>query len=134
MSTVYFNNPACQLLEEPAGFLRAIWSREERNPTQFNAVFNHMIQALRRYGWSKILIDQRQMRAFTAAEQQWIAREWLPRAVLEGGYRHGAIIVSEDVFTRLATAYVTTAVQNLPLVYRTFPDEAAAVAWLRAQG
>ena len=73
------------------------------------------------------------MRAFPTAEQQWIAREWLPRAATEGGYRFGAIVLSEDVFTRLATAYVTTSVQGLPLVYRTFTDEAAAVAWLCQQ-
>jgi hypothetical protein len=131
--TLYFENKAGRLLEEPAGYLRAFWSPGEREPLAFRALFNHMVLALRRHGWHRILVDQRQMRAFSAAEQQWIAQQWLPRAVTEGGYRYGAVIVSEDVFTRLATAYVTTSVQELPLVYRTFTEEATAVAWLLAQ-
>ncbi|WP_046243895.1 hypothetical protein [Hymenobacter terrenus] len=69
------------------------------------------------------------MRSFTAAEQQWVAHKWLPRAV-EGGYRRGAVVVSPNVLVRLATAYVTTNVQGLPLVYRSFDSEAEAVRWL----
>jgi len=131
--TLYFENQAGALLEDPAAFLRVSWSSAEREPLVFRSLFTHMVQALRRNGWHKILIDQRQMRTFSAKEQQWIAGQWLPLAVQEGGYRFGAIIVSQDVFTRLATAYVTTSVQGLPLIYRTFTDEEAAVAWLLAQ-
>ncbi|RSK33184.1 hypothetical protein [Hymenobacter metallilatus] len=133
LSTLYFENQAARILEDPAGFLRVIWSAQERDPLTFRAVFNHMAQALQRRGWSRILVDQRHMRAFSTTEQQWIVREWLPRAVLEAGYRYGGVLVSEDVFTRLATAYVTTSVQNLPLVYRTFSHEASANAWLLQQ-
>jgi hypothetical protein len=95
------------------------------------AVFNHMLEALRRNGWSRILVDQRQRRAFNAEEQQWIVQQWPPRAVREGGYRYGSVLVAEEVFTRLATAYITTSVHNLPLVYGTFTNEASAVAWLK---
>ncbi|RSK49891.1 hypothetical protein [Hymenobacter rigui] len=131
--TLYFENQAARILEDPAGYLRVIWKPQERDHLTFSSVFNHMAQALQRHGWSKILVDQRHMSAFNTVEQQWIVREWLPRAVLDGGYRFGAVIVAEDVFTRLATAYVTTSVQNLPLVYRTFSDEASAAAWLQQQ-
>ncbi|WP_426492044.1 hypothetical protein [Hymenobacter sp. 102] len=128
--TLYFENSAGRILEDPAGFLRVIWTAQERDAVTCHAVFNHMIQALRRNGWSKILVDQRQLRAFSTEEQQWIVQQWLPRAVQEGGYRYGSVLVAEDVFTRLATAYITTSVQNLPLIYRTFTDEASATAWL----
>ncbi|MDU0370073.1 hypothetical protein ACFPAF_06695 [Hymenobacter endophyticus] len=131
--SLYFQNKAARILEDPAGLLRVIWSAEERDQLTFRAVFNHMVQALQRHGWSKILVDQRQMRAFSAAEQHWVVQEWLPRAVQEGGYRYGSVLVAEDVFTRLATAYITTSVQNLPLVYRTFSDEASALQWLLLQ-
>lgn len=132
-STLYFENKAARILENPAGFLQVIWSPEERDQLTFRAVFNHMVLALQRRGWSRILVDQRRMRAFSTDEQQWVVREWLPRAVVEGGYRFGSVIVAEDVFTRLATAYITTSVQNMPLVYRTFSDEASATAWLQQQ-
>jgi hypothetical protein len=43
------------------------------------------------------------------------------------------VVVSPDVLVRLATAFVTTNVQGLPLVYRTFDTEAQAMQWLAQQ-
>lgn len=74
-----------------------------------------MLPALRQYGWSRIFINQAQMTPFTPGEQQWIVREWLPRAV-QSGYRTGAVVVSAVVLVRLATAFVTTNIQGLPLL------------------
>jgi hypothetical protein len=130
---LYFENNAGQLLLDPAGFLRANWSARQRGAGDAQALFTHMMQALQRHNWSRILINQVGMRPFTAAEQRWVAQEWLPRAVQEGGYRHGAVVVSSEVLVRLATAYITTHVQGLPLVYRSFEADAAAVQWLLQQ-
>lgn len=130
---VYFSNAAGQLREDPAGFLRADWSATPRGPLDAQALFEQMLRGLQRRGWSRILINQVNMPPFSPAEQQWAAREWLPRAVQEGGYRHGAVVVSPNVLVRLATAYVTTNLQGLPLVYRSFDAETAAVAGLLQQ-
>ncbi|QDA60244.1 STAS/SEC14 domain-containing protein [Hymenobacter jejuensis] len=131
--TLYFENSAGQLLEHPAGFLRATWSERPRQLADTRALFTHMLRALLQRGWSRILIDQRVMLPFSSEEQTWIAQEWLPRAVQEGGYRAGAVVVSADVMTRLATAFVTTQIQNRALVYRSFETEAEATEWLLQQ-
>jgi hypothetical protein len=130
---VHFTNAAGQLWEDPAGFLRVDWSSKPRGPLDAQNLFAQMLQSLQQRNWSRILIDQTNMQPFTPAEQQWVAHEWLPRAVRESGYRHGAVLVSPDVLVRLATAYVTTSIQGLPLVYRSFDAEAEAVAWLTQQ-
>jgi len=127
--TIYFENNAGRILEDPAGFLRANWSSNSRQPGDARALFTHMLRALQRHNWSRILVNQVGMLPFSTAEQQWVAQEWLPLAV-QGGYRHGAIVVSTDVMVRLATAYVTTQVNNMPLLYRSFETDAAAVQWL----
>lgn len=88
----------------------------------------HLLQALSRNRWSKVLTDQRLMAPYTPAELAWLSEEWLPRAVHEHGYHHGAFIVSHDVFTRLAMNQLVLANRALPLTYRTFETEAAAVA------
>ncbi|MCR5888185.1 STAS/SEC14 domain-containing protein [Hymenobacter sp. J193] len=132
MSLLYFENAAGRLLEDPAGFLRVVWTGRPRGPHDAQALFTHMQTALQRHGWSRIFIDQRQMLPFSSQEQTWVARHWLPQAV-QAGYRHGAVLVSTDVMVRLATAYVTTQVQGLPLVYRSFETEGAAIAWLLQQ-
>ncbi|MBF9221659.1 hypothetical protein [Hymenobacter ruricola] len=132
-SPVLFENAAGRLLADPVGFLRATWSPGPRTLADTQALFEQMLRGLQQQRWSRILINQLAMPPFSPAEQQWIARTWLPRAVAEGGYRHGAVVVSPDVLVRLATAFVTTTVQGLPLVYRSFDTEAAAAAWLAQQ-
>jgi|GEM_PF-393784 len=131
--TFYFENPAGRLLAEPAGFLRAVWSNSPRGPHDAQALFTHMARALRQHQWSRILIDQRQMQPFSPQEQAWVAQQWLPQAVRESGYRHGAVLISPNVMVRLATAYITTHVQGVPLTYRSFDTDAAAVRWLLQQ-
>ncbi|GGF01792.1 hypothetical protein GCM10011383_10860 [Hymenobacter cavernae] len=131
--TRYFQNAAGELVQDSAGFLRANWYSKSRTLADTQALFNHMLLALQRNGWSRILINQVGMQPFSPKEQAWVAHEWVPRAVREGGYRYGAVVVSPNVIVRLATAYITTHVQNLPLTYRSFDAEADAVAWLLQQ-
>jgi hypothetical protein len=128
-----FTNSAGQLREDTAGFLYTYWSPGRRGPNDAQELFEQMLRVLQRRGWSRILVNQVDMQPFSVAEQQWIAREWLPRAVEEGGYRHGAVLVSPNVLVRLATAYVTISVQGLPMIYRSFDTEAAATRWLAQQ-
>ncbi|TGE21279.1 hypothetical protein E5K00_13375 [Hymenobacter aquaticus] len=130
---LYFENTAARLTQDPNGFLRVRWTSKARRLEETQAVFTHMRLALERFGWSRILIDQTAMLPFTTAEQQWISQQWLPRAVQEGGYRHGAVVVSPEVMVRLATSYITTQVLGLPLVYRSFEHETEAVQWLLSQ-
>lgn len=129
---VLFTNPAGQLLADPAGFLRVAWGSQPRSSQATKALFEQILLQLRRQQWSRALINQVGMQPFTPADQQWIAYDWLPRAV-QGGYRHGALVVSADVLVRLATAYITTHVQGLPLTYRSFDSDADAVRWLGKQ-
>ena len=130
---ILFKNNAGLLLADPAGFLRANWSAQPRTPADTRALFTSMLQALQQNRWSRILVNQVGMPPFTQDEQQWVAHEWLPQAVQVGGYRHGAVVVSTNVLVRLATAYITTHVQGLPLVYRSFDNDADVVRWLSQQ-
>jgi hypothetical protein len=129
----YFENPAGRVLIEPAGFLRTVWSPARRGPRDAQDLFAAMARALEAHGWSRILIDQRYMQPFSPEEQRWVAQQWLPQAVQRSGYRHGAVLISTNVMVRLATAYITTHVQGVPLVYQSFDADAAAVAWLLTQ-
>ena len=127
-----FENNAGQLATDPAGFLRIIWNGNARTIADTHQLFEQMRQALQQHSWSRVLVNQSAMTPFSTAEQQWITREWLPLAV-EAGYRHGAVVLSPDVFVRLATAYITTHVPDLPLTYRSFDAEADALQWLLQQ-
>ena len=130
---VLFTNSAGRLLADPAGFLRTCWAAEPRTLADTQALFSMMGEALWQRNWCKILVNQVAMQPFSPAEQQWVAQEWLPQAVVHDGYRYGAVVVSADLYARLATAFITTSVAGLPLRYRSFDQEDEAEAWLRQQ-
>jgi hypothetical protein len=132
-ATLLFTNSAGQLAANPAGFLHVTWGTGARTLAATKALFEQMLGQLQRHSWSRVLIDQTAMLPFDKAEQTWIAADWLPRAVREGGYRYGAVVVSPTVLVRLATAFITTYVQGLPLTYRSFDTEADARHWLVQQ-
>jgi hypothetical protein len=128
--SLYFENSIGRIWEEPDNYLRLEYRPGVRDAVQFRALLTHTAQALARQGWSKILVDQRNMTPFSPNERDWMTDEWLPRAVNEHGYRYGAVLVARDVFARLAMNQFVMATRNLPHTYRTFEDEEAALAWL----
>ena len=130
---ILFTNTAGQIASDPAGFLRITWAKADRTLDHTKALFEELLRQLKAHGESRILIDQKRMHPFNGQEQYWIANEWVPRAVHEGGYRYGAVVVSPAVLARLATAYITTSAHGLPLVYRSFDTVAEALAWLLKQ-
>ena len=130
--SLYFENSSGRVWEEAAGYLRLEYLPGPRTADQFRALLTHTAQALGRHHWSKILVDQRQMAPYSPVEQDWMTNEWLPRAVNEYGYRHGAVLVAHDVFARLAMNQFMMASRGLPHVYRTFEAEPEALAWLES--
>lgn len=131
--TTVLNSAAGQVYADPAGFVRVHWSSQPRTFAETCAMLTTAASTLARYGWGRVLVDQTNMPPFSPQEQQWITQEWLPAAVTVSGYRIGAVVVSTNVLTRLATAFVTTNFSDLPLRYRSFDTEAEAVAWLLQQ-
>ncbi|GAB3877257.1 hypothetical protein GCM10028824_36950 [Hymenobacter segetis] len=131
--SLYFENSAGRVWEEPASYIRLEYRAGTREVAQFRALLTHTAQALSRRKWSKILVDQREMAPYNPVEQDWMTNEWLPRTVRENGYRFGAILVAHNVFARLATNQFIMASRELPHTYRTFEIEAEAVTWLTEQ-
>ena len=131
---LYFENSVGRLWEEPGGYLRLEYKAGPREIVQFRALLTHTAQALRRRQWAHILVDQRQMAPFNPVEQAWMTSEWLPNAVLEHGYRFGAVLVAQNVFARLAMTQLVLGTRDLPHTYRTFESESEAVAWLESVG
>lgn len=131
--TIYFKNSAGCLWEEPEAYVRLDYYPGKREEAQFRALLGHARQAMQRHGWNRMLINQQHMTPLTAPEADWMVNEWLPLAVRESGYRHGAIVLARDVFARLAMNNVEAAARRLATLYRNFEDEATALRWLLAQ-
>lgn len=130
LNRVYFENAAGRLEEDLAGYARLIYLPGRREQTAWHGLLQHTARLLARQGHGLLLVDQRQMSPFTPEEQAWLTGQWLPRTIVEGGYRYGAIVQAQDVFARLAMDTVRMQAQDLRLTYRYFPDEAGASTWL----
>jgi hypothetical protein len=130
--TLYFQNSAGSVWEEPAGYFRLDYLPGARTEEQLRALLNHLLRAMVRRGWGRALVNQRDMVPLSRSEQAWMVNDWLPRAVLEGGYRYGALLVAQNVFARLAMTTVVGATRHLPHVYQVFEAEEQALAWLLA--
>lgn len=133
MYRIYYENAVGRASDDPLGFARLTYQAGLRPRDSFQALLGHVTRLLARRGDGCLLVDQRRMAPFTPEEQAYVIEQWLPRTVQEGGYRYGAVIVAEDVFARLATASVVTAVRDLPMQYRYFEQEAEAIRWLLDQ-
>ncbi|MGI4872717.1 MAG: hypothetical protein ACRYFX_16275 [Janthinobacterium lividum] len=131
--SVLFQNAAGQLVADPAGFLRLNWGAQPRSTADVQAFLAAAAHHLVELGYDRMLANQLNMVPFSTEEQQWVSHHWLPAAVQQSGYRFGAIVVSDNVMTRLATSAITANVQDLPLRYRSFDAEEQAIKWLVQQ-
>lgn len=128
--TIYFKNSAGCIWEEPAHYVRLDYYPGPRQEAEFKALLTHARRAMQRHGWGRLLINQQQMTPFTPTETSWMVNEWLPQAVREAGYRHGAVVVADDVFARLAMTGLAPTSRQLGHTYRNFEEEEKAIEWL----
>lgn len=133
LTRLYFENAAGRVVEDPNGLVRLTYHAGRREMPIWQGLMQHTKHLLARQQRGVMLIDQRQMSAFSLSEQAWLVEQWLPQAIIEGGYRYGAIVQAQDAFARLAMDTVRLQAQNLQLTYRYFPEEPSALAWLRQQ-
>jgi hypothetical protein len=131
--TIYFKNSIGCIWEEPQDFLRLDYYAGPREESHFRALLTHVRQAMQRRKWDRLLVNQKEMSAFTPAEETWMVDEWLPVAVRENGYRYGAVVVAHDVFARLAMSNIISTSRKLGHLYRNFEGETDATNWLLAQ-
>jgi len=127
---LYFENPVGRILEHPGGYVVVEYAAGPRDFATFQAFLTHTSQVLRRHKWHKMLADQRHMAPFTQQERAWINEFWLAQKAKDGYLLYGAVLLPEDVFSRLSTNLVLQDAQQSALTYRLFDDEKEAVAWL----
>lgn len=128
---LYFENPVGRLLEHPDGYAIVEYAAGPRDFATFQAFLTHTSQLLRRQQWHKMLADQRLMAPYTDQERAWINEYWLAQKADDGYLLYGAVVLPQDVFSRLSTSMVLNDAQQSALTYRLFENETEAVAWLR---
>jgi hypothetical protein len=127
---IYFENAVATVREHPDGYVVFAYHPGPRQFADFQAVLTHTGNLLRRKGWHKILGDQRLMTPFTEEESTWLTTYWLDHTRQRPEGIYAAVLLANDVFSRLAATHVRHEAKAAALTYRLFEHEAEAIAWL----
>jgi len=124
---VYFDHPGVALVTWNADLRAAcLESQGWADEGESHAALDAVIRALRAHRGSRCLVDNRK-KAIKAADQEWIAENWIPRAV-GAGLRLTAIVELESgpaamTIKEIEVRYFSTVIRAAE--WLTDPPEAA---------
>lgn len=96
---------------------------------EFREVLEAGLNALIEQGGSRWLSDCRNTRAVRQADQDWIHRDWFPRA-LAAGLRRMAVVSPATVAAQMNYSEIMGRVSGSSLDVDFFPTVEEATAWL----
>ena len=101
MIITYFQNQAVTLTYEPEWHLGTARIEGFLSSQQFRETISRGIRLLEEYKPLRWLSDNRRMKVIRQSDQEWYMAHALPQ-ILESTFRRNAIIVSEDIFNKMA--------------------------------
>jgi len=130
-ASLYFHNEVASVLEHADGYARIDWNPVPIQSGALRTVYEQVLRLLRTRGFTKILSDRQLMPPLLPADQVWLSEEWIPQAIEQANYRHGAVVASRDLLSHSSVVQVVEQVGHLPLTVRYFEDDWQAAEWLR---
>jgi hypothetical protein len=130
-ASLYFHNELASVLEHADGYARIDWNPVPIQSSVLRTIYEQVLQLLRVSGFTKILSDHQLMPPLQPADQAWLSENWVPRAIAEAGYRHGAVVEDHDLVSLTSIVQVVQQLDGLPLTVRYFEDDRRAAEWLR---
>lgn len=125
-----FENQAGRLYYQPAGYVRLAWATGRLELSVMQAFYEQVLSLLLRTSARRILSEHGQREPLSQAAQQWLATDWIPRAMQQARTHHCAIVEGGNPVHRLSTqSVVSTAPAGFQ--FRRFATFAPADAWLR---
>ena len=130
--TLYFQNAAGKLFYHPLGYVRLAWSAERLPLEDIKTYYEQVLALLMSTGSYKILSDHGQRVPLSDLAQQWLTRDWIPRALRLARTSYCAIVEGPAPVQRLSTQSV---VSSAPagMLFQRFSIVEAAEVWLQSQ-
>ena len=129
-----FENAVGRLYEHPDGYALFQFKTGKRNLSDLQRLLTHVRRLLARNRWHRFLADQRLLAPFTPEEVAWLVLHWRDTAAQHPAGHYGAVVLAQDVFTRLAMSQVMQQANAGAMHFRRFETEADATAWLEQVG
>lgn len=132
-------SPAARLYYNRPGVATVLWDASSRaariewqgwaDPAEFAAANDAVILALSEHRGSRALGDCRNMKPIQQSDQDWAARDWLPR-VLAAGLTRMALVVSKSGLAQMNVESILSRVPGTQLSVGYFATIEEAGAWL----
>jgi hypothetical protein len=123
-------NPICSItVDENARCIVIVW-KQYATQVQLRFIHESLLRMIRAHGVCKILGDDTALPTVPSEDQEWIAQNWMPRAI-GSGLRFIANKPPESYFGKLSIRSIQA--QAPPsLVFRSFEQLHEAEEWLHA--
>ena len=132
--TLYFNNALGRVYLYAPDYVRIDWQTAPMTRVDLRAVYEHTLHLLKRSGLRKVLSDHRLMPPYTPEDRDWLMYNWVPRAMVEAGYSHCAVVQAHDVFNHETTQRMVAEVNQTGLLTVQYFDQLdPALDWLLGQ-
>ena len=121
------DNPICTLNFD-AGIpgIVVVWRRYATS-LQLRFIHEKLLGLIAEHGTQKVLGDDTGLSAIHPRDQEWILKDWFPRA-FRAGLKAAASKRPSGYFGRVSTAYIQSRAEEL--VHQDFDDLASAREWL----
>ena len=131
---LYFENAAGRLYEHPDGYALFQYNEGKRTLPELQGLLGHLRNVLKINHWNRFLTDQRLLAPFTPEEIAWCVDFWRATASQQPAGLFGAVVMSHNVFTRLAMGQIVQQANSAFMHFRRFETEDEATDWLAQVG
>jgi hypothetical protein len=133
---IFFENRAARIIHERQGYIRLWVQAGTQHSADIRNMFEQARQGMHRYGYTRLLIDQRLALMFSQADQRWFSDELLPQLAADEQVHRVAILQAYDALARLSLLPLVAGLHNQGNSLRSFEAtaEAEAIAWLLERG
>jgi SpoIIAA-like len=101
--------------------------------TEYRAAHEAILGAIRKHRASRLLIDARNARVISEADQQWLKTDWIPRAV-NAGRRWTAVVMPASALVKTIVESIDKRPTDKTVEARYFDTADQARAWLSTVG
>jgi len=126
-----FDKPYCKIYYHED--LRAIhldWGRFA-TPEEFREACNSSLNLLISRNVNKMIADNSKSAVVSIENQNWLTKEWFPKALKEG-FKYSAVIVNDDFYVNYAVQRIEKNIKNDSFHINYFKDFEEAKVWLQS--
>jgi hypothetical protein len=129
----YLDTPYVSVNWESTGPWVLVEWKAWADATEYRAAHEAILGAIRKHRASRLLIDARNARVISDADQVWLKTDWIPRAII-AGRRWTAVVMPTSALVKTIVESIDKRPTEKTVEARYFDTTDEARAWLSSVG